>query len=1088
MSRSPNAEQKLAIEHQGGVLLRAGAGSGKTFVLVEHIIYLTRHWIQEYKKSLSGTFEEYIRQKFSEVVMMTFTKKAAGEMSIRLAEKFEEITLASEEDKDYWSIANDSLPLLMVTTIDGFCRKLITAGYFPHLSTEAKIIFVPERKDQVRDLLDHWLAKASEHTSQDVLDIVVREKEALLTAFCNIFNDPGLRLSWKHFKLTDADAHHLGGVIQASYKLNNIESQLQILHSLQLPVEGQSAFEKAMADLQSTGLPSVRDVEQLAIYAQFFSGKRLLPESTARKKCAEYTAAHEARKILREWVQNWHEPIQLFQQNFETKVKPWIQLCYDVFQWIDLHLDPNQGLTFGDIEYLVALGLENDQDRQRIQKSFRYFIVDEFQDTSALQFKIIQSLIGKDYSRLFCVGDAKQAIYGFRGGELSVFTDCAELVPQVLSLANNYRSLPTVINFNNSLFKTVLPLGQGFEGVDAFTVEFEDQHVPAEVSHITPGSVEVLTVELDRDLEIEEKFRNEEVNRIESYLIVDSIAKKREEFPNEVCTVLYSKLKPSSELIRFLMDRKIGFTAQFKTDLLDDPIIGIFLILLRRQFDRSLETKDRYPLYMIQSYLQVLNLTNNVTVDNLNQFDQDAKYWGLVEAYRKFIHHMGITNENADLNLKVIDTINLLFHQDQESVMNQLARGDNDRISLDLRWGENSHMVQIMTAHASKGLEFDTVYLAGIYTNGRENSDSSLFGDRPGSFKWYLDLAQRDKRESPFYIYETELSRYKSFSESKRLFYVACTRAKKRLFWINLELPEKSFSIPGNSWVDGLNYWMQNQSEQIAIIERKQDFDYRALLISESRPQLPLFFHDPVGIFPKEGGASELALAAELSVTRLNSLVDCPRKFYLQNILKLKEEKIQPLYKEEVDLEEIVVKPSSAERGTYIHAQIAEGIEHNFVVPRESFSGAQREPIQWALDQLKVLADDYELIAEKALKFKFFNFMISGIPDLLLIPKSNQIAQVWDFKTGKINKENLAHYWVQLKAYAYGLYQLQRVPYSSEIELKLIFVDQKQVLSETVNFERTQYDLYPLWQSQNQPWKINPEHCSQCPYGDICPR
>jgi superfamily I DNA/RNA helicase len=62
MSRSPNAEQLLAIEHEGGVLLRAGAGSGKTFVLVEHIVYLTKKWIQEYKSKPTTSFEEFLRQ------------------------------------------------------------------------------------------------------------------------------------------------------------------------------------------------------------------------------------------------------------------------------------------------------------------------------------------------------------------------------------------------------------------------------------------------------------------------------------------------------------------------------------------------------------------------------------------------------------------------------------------------------------------------------------------------------------------------------------------------------------------------------------------------------------------------------------------------------------------------------------------------------------------------------------------------------------------------------------------------------------------------------------------------------------------
>jgi CRISPR/Cas system-associated exonuclease Cas4 (RecB family) len=128
------------------------------------------------------------------------------------------------------------------------------------------------------------------------------------------------------------------------------------------------------------------------------------------------------------------------------------------------------------------------------------------------------------------------------------------------------------------------------------------------------------------------------------------------------------------------------------------------------------------------------------------------------------------------------------------------------------------------------------------------------------------------------------------------------------------------------------------------------------------------------------------------------------------------------------------------------------------------------------------------MIPEKSLKFKFFNFMISGIPDLLLMPKANQKAQIWDYKTGRITQENLTHYWVQLKVYAYALYELGRIPASSEIILKLVFVDQKEILEINVSRSQCESDLFPLWQSQNQPWKINSDHCTQCIYGDICPR
>jgi ATP-dependent helicase/nuclease subunit A len=1091
MSRSPNAEQLLAIEHLGGVLLRAGAGSGKTFVLVEHILYLTQHWLSEFKAHPQGSFEEFIRQKFSEVVMMTFTKKAAGEMSIRLTEKFLEKSLEEGSDRSYWQTANEVLPMLMVTTIDGFCRKLITMGYFPHLSTEAKIIFDAERNDQVRELVEEWFQKRSPDVEADLLDIIIREKRDLLSSFTHVFSDPGLRLAWKKFALTEIHPSSIGKLLTQSFALNELDQALLAVNNLDIAEESErSAFERLVATFQSSGLPTVDSVDKFRIYENLFRPvTRLTGEMTAKKKSEASTLAKEGLALVKKWVEKWSDVIHDYETHFEAKVLPWMNLCLELFKFIESRLDPNLGMTFGDIEYFVSLGLENEADRERIQKTYKYFIVDEFQDTSDIQFKIVQNLIGRDYKRLFCVGDAKQAIYGFRGGELSVFQDCAELVPQVRSLANNYRSLPEIIDFNNSLFKTILPLGQNFEGHDPFTVNPEDQHVPFEVERKEKGSIEIQSATLERDLETEDKFRNEDINRLEAYVLAEAIKKERETTTN-VCTILYSKLRPSGELIRALMERKIGFTAQFKIDLLDDPILGMFVCLLRRQFDSNEETRDKYPLFLFKNYFSILGLTQELSRVDLTEFDLNVKYWGLIEAFRKFVHKLQMTNENSDINFQTIETISELFHQDSESIMNQLLRGDNQRLSLDLRSGEESHMVQIMSAHASKGLEFDSVYLAGIYTNGREQNDGALFGDLPGSFNWYIDLTQREKQKSPLYVYENELAKYKNFSEAKRLFYVACTRAKKKLIWADFEIPEKTFSIPKNSWILGLRAWVNQGLSQEKVIECPvKDFDSRTLLKAQSLPQLPLFFHDPVGIYSKGEGTTELMIAAELSVTRLNSLLDCPRKFYLSNILKVTEPLEKIIHVPDDETEELAtVMRSSSERGTYIHAQIAKGIERNFIVPRESFGTDKHEPIQWALDSLKVLEANYQLVAEKQIKFKLFNFMISGIPDLVLLPKENQKAQVWDFKTGRITQENLNHYWLQLSTYAYALYELGQISKDQEIELVLCFVDQKKLLSNVVSWSKCESELYPIWRSQNEPWKTNLDHCSQCSYGSICPR
>ena len=134
---SPNPEQKLAIEHTGGVLLSAGAGSGKTFVLENHINYLTQSWIDSYLSSpQSLELNAFLRQKFKSVVLMTFTRKAAGELELRIQNSFERMA----EHNDHWKIALAELPSLTVGTIHSFCLKLISQGFFPRLPSGQRIL------------------------------------------------------------------------------------------------------------------------------------------------------------------------------------------------------------------------------------------------------------------------------------------------------------------------------------------------------------------------------------------------------------------------------------------------------------------------------------------------------------------------------------------------------------------------------------------------------------------------------------------------------------------------------------------------------------------------------------------------------------------------------------------------------------------------------------------------------------------------------------------------------------------------------------------------------------------------------------
>src|SRR5690606_23873891 len=248
-----------------------------------------------------------------------------------------------------------------------------------------------------------------------------------------------------------------------------------------------------------------------------------------------------------------------------------------------------------------------------------------------------------------------------------------------------------------------------------------------------------------------------------------------------------------------------------------------------------------------------------------------------------------------------------------------------------------------------------------------------------------------------------------------------------------------------NTWSALFNDWQRKTSYNSLRVNKLDSKEYEGIIEEEVSTTLPLFYYDNVGIHNKLSESNELVIVPELSVTRLNSLLECPRKFYLENVLKLNTFTDKTGYKGAEDTEDELsnILKSSAERGTNIHEAISIALAKNFVPGREYINHPDEKIISQTLDRLKELNTHYELISEVPIKFSFFGHVISGIPDLILKPKSEGNYQVWDFKTGRITSEKLAPYWLQLKIYAYALYELKQVPKDNSIELELYFVDEQ---------------------------------------------
>ena len=1101
--RAPNAEQKLAIEHTGGVLLSAGAGSGKTFVLVEHVIYLADKFINDNEPLDLVTFESKVQSYFSKIVLMTFTKKAAGEIYERMIERVSEhLTIVDEQSLSKWMIVKESIDYMTISTIHGFCYKLIGQGLIPGVASTVAIISESESRERITKLFERWFENhIDELPSLEFKKIISLNSKQITSAMINIFGSPEIRMQWKSLEFDNITS----GQSEIWTKIWSLLG-VNILWDEKIDLQGFNEFSdkawyQVMSSIQNLGAPKGGDDFE-RLLAIFDSVSRLTGPS--KKILTTDLEAHFlAIKELRGFIKKYSEDIKESSENLETNLKDWWLSTKKIFDYIEKHYRDIPGFTFSDLEYYVSNALNDESTIESIALNYQYFIVDEFQDTSEIQFEMLERIIGEDFSKLFTVGDMKQAIYGFRGGELGVFKECMVKSPQTLKLNNNYRSNHAVIDFNNYVFDYLFKLGHNFEGVDQHSVPVDYQSYPFERNDENSGKIIYTKLDIGEYLEEDVKPKSEDLSFFESSSIFNHIERIIENTPDEGICILYKNLGPSKYLINELIKNDIGFTAQVKVPLAEDPILGVFNTLL----DYLLSPKDELEMsnltFLLSGYFNLLNIeTRDEFSLKVDQFEQDLLSLGVHNALLKFLFSFGILNSNHKNNGQILREICEMCGDDVETIHLKLNGYSDVKYSIEFEYGSNTKRVQIMTAHASKGLEFDHVFLGGVHNNGRIMPELGLFGKLPWSFKWKKHSMQKKPFVTPTFIYEGLLSKKKDFAESKRLFYVASTRAKRNLYWIDLNHDGKPLESSKNSWVCGLRKWQENDLlSKVDFMEKMKSWAYENTKIDADFVKLkaPLFHTDPLGLAYTGLENLDLGIISELSVTRLATVSQCPKKFYLLNVCKFSEEEVESLTGKESIFSGVKKTESvedengkiytSSERGTLIHEAISFAIKRNWVAPSSLIDSGKKRDIEsfdWAVSELQNYRQTHNLISEEPIKFPFFGQMISGTPDLVLAPNDKSELEIWDFKTGRREEDKEVPYWFQLKAYAYA-YQILYPEYQDlQVKLTLSFVDMKQNATITSDYESLRKELGNYWRLTSKPDAFNQDHCEKCTFGNLC--
>jgi ATP-dependent helicase/nuclease subunit A len=436
-----------AYELDRHISVTAGPGSGKTMVLVERYLHILRS------------------QKLSidQIVAITFTNRAANEMRERLRSRLNHILqTASGDERKRWLNYKRTLDGAVITTIHGFCARLLRE--FP----------VEARVDPQFTLLD-------EHRAQMLLEVTV---EQVLTEFLSA-NHPEisrLTLGVGRGRLADGLAHIYREVRGQGLSFADLKTKTEQSHSTD--IHYQQALDELSQTMKDFLLVRRTTPATRANHAEVSSNwpalQKLVSTTPGHEELADYCRAVEGFRKLRPQARGeFKEHVQaldelVWEKDLLGRVP---QTCLDLFAKryalelinlvtrIDERLNHEKqqlsALDFDDLELRALELLARPEVIARTSERYKFFLVDEFQDTNNVQRQLLERLAlrasRRDSANLFIVGDRKQSIYGFRGADVDVFREMTGTLVaaggEEKSLQLNFRSQPPLVNFFNHLFE-----------------------------------------------------------------------------------------------------------------------------------------------------------------------------------------------------------------------------------------------------------------------------------------------------------------------------------------------------------------------------------------------------------------------------------------------------------------------------------------------------------------------------------------------------------------------------------------------------------------------------------------------------------
>jgi ATP-dependent helicase/nuclease subunit A len=801
------------------VVVTAGAGTGKTTLLVERLLHL----LLRGKDPL----------KVTEWVALTYTNRAAGQMRVRVREVLrsflDRATGGKASLEEPWNRAYDllvgaapaaaaaagrlrqaleDLERAQISTIHSFAAHLlrghpleagIDPGFTEDDGTMFEMLFGESWREWLRERLE---GKGPERPSWEKL---LRSVERLETL--------------------EETARVLCGEVLS---IGDLEAALQSGRLAEWPPGwvGSLAEEAGRLSTRYPGAPKVRKIEEaIRDAAEFFRLAGLGdPESRLRRELLARGLPEAKGKPVKGWSQQDHEEACRL-----------VSIARDLGkadpERLRLVLEPllpfarafrerfaRAGYLSFDALLVRARDLLRDFPlvRRELKERYQAVLVDEFQDTDPLQYEIVFYLAERadrhaedwrkavlEPGKLFIVGDPKQSIYAFRRADIAVYHEVVEerLSCESLDLKVNFRSVPPVIVVVNGVFQRLITRQE----------KIQPSYVPLLPWRAAASGGKGASVRLRLVIPSGKKWNAEEATRADAdelaWWMRTELLGRGEASPGDV-GMLFRTMSRADVYVEALRRQGIPYLVEgektfYRTQEVTD---GINLLrVLAHPHDRlALVGVLRSPVGGLADR-RIAELARD------GKLDLACRGPGVPEVYGRLVR---LSEEMRGLPLggavdRLLEELPLLEWAaasagGEQATANllkiaRMAREQGARAGMDLAGfvrflneqvtrlqAEGEHplaeeevdAVKVMTVHKAKGLEFPVVVLPGLHL-GTSNREEPLSVRRDGATGlWKVSI---EGVRSPASVYLKEFERRREEAEERRVFYVAMTRARDRL-------------------------------------------------------------------------------------------------------------------------------------------------------------------------------------------------------------------------------------------------------------------------------------------------------------------